>query len=80
VDCHEENNSLIAVTERDLEAAIKQGLETRRMKFTHLEVDPFTVLGVVGGVIPVRRLRECGLRAKRGRGIWQDSDEMIVVV
>jgi DNA-directed RNA polymerase III subunit RPC2 len=57
VDCNEENNTLIAVTERDLEVAIKQGLETRRMRFTHLEVDPFTVLGVVGGVIPVRLLR-----------------------
>ena len=54
VDCNEENNTLIAVTERDLEVARKQGLENRRMKFTHLEVDPFTVLGVVGGVIPVR--------------------------
>ena len=50
VDCNEENNTLIAVTERDLEVAIKQGL---RMKYTHLEVDPFTVLGVIGGIIPV---------------------------
>ena len=54
VDCNEENNTLIAVTERDLEVARKQGLENRRMRFTHLEVDPFTILGVVGGVIPVR--------------------------
>ena len=51
VDCNEENNTLIAVTERDLEIAIKQG--SHKMKYTHLEVDPFTVLGVVGGVIPV---------------------------
>ena len=56
VDCNEENNTLIAVTEKDLEVARKQGLETRRMRYTHLEVDPFTILGVVGGVIPVRRL------------------------
>lgn len=55
VDCNEENNTLIAVTERDLEAAIQEGLENRRMRYTHLEVDPFTVLGVVGGIIPVRR-------------------------
>jgi DNA-directed RNA polymerase III subunit RPC2 len=54
VDCNEENNTLIAVTERDLEVARKQGLENLRMKYTHLEVDPFTILGVVGGVIPVR--------------------------
>lgn len=52
VDCNEENNTLIAVTERDLEVARKQGLENRRMRYTHLEVDPFTILGVVGGVIP----------------------------
>ncbi|KAG7361394.1 DNA-directed RNA polymerase subunit B [Nitzschia inconspicua] len=52
VDCNEENNTLIAVTERDLEVARKQGLENLRMRYTHLEVDPFTILGVVGGVIP----------------------------
>jgi DNA-directed RNA polymerase III subunit RPC2 len=53
VDCNEENNTLIAVTERDLELAIQQGLDNRRMRFTHLEVDPFTILGVIGGIIPV---------------------------
>jgi DNA-directed RNA polymerase III subunit RPC2 len=53
VDCNEENNTLIAVTERDLELAIQQGLENRKMRYTHLEVDPFTILGVIGGVIPV---------------------------
>jgi DNA-directed RNA polymerase III subunit RPC2 len=53
VDCNEENNTLIAVTERDLELAIHQGLENRKMRYTHLEVDPFTILGVIGGVIPV---------------------------
>ena len=58
VDCNEENNTLIAVTERDLEVARIQGLHTRRMKYTHLEVDPFTILGVVGGVIPVSFVQE----------------------
>jgi DNA-directed RNA polymerase III subunit RPC2 len=53
VDCNEENNTLIAVTEKDLEVACKQGLQNRRMRYTHLEVDPFTILGVIGGVIPV---------------------------
>lgn len=56
VDCNEENNTLIAVTEKDLEVARKQGLATRRMRYTHLEIDPFTILGVVGGVIPVSLL------------------------
>lgn len=53
VDCNEENNTLIAVTEKDLEVAISQGLYKRRMRYTHLEVDPFTILGVIGGIIPV---------------------------
>ena len=55
VDCNEENNTLIAVTEKDLEVARKQGLDNRKMRYTHLEVDPFTILGVVGGVIPVSK-------------------------
>lgn len=83
VDCNEENNTLIAVTERDLERALiweqrqqqqeaaaalaplssssSSGFTTpsvpivrkQRQRYTHLEIDPFTVLGVVGGVIPV---------------------------
>ena len=53
VDCNEENNTLIAVTERDLEVALKQGRDGPRARYTHLEVDPFTILGVVGGIIPV---------------------------
>ncbi len=55
----EENNTLIAVTENDLEVAINQGLENRRMRYTHLEIDPFTILGVVGGIIPVSILVAC---------------------
>jgi DNA-directed RNA polymerase III subunit RPC2 len=51
VDCNEENNTLIAVTEADLKNAIKEGLENRRMRFTHLEIDPLTVLGVVSGLV-----------------------------
>lgn len=53
VDCNEENNTLIAVTEKDLELAITYGLKNRVMCYTHLEIDPFTILGVVGGIIPV---------------------------
>jgi len=59
VDCNEENNTLIAVTERDLEVAIQQGLDNIKMRYTHMEIDPFTVLGVVGGVIPVSSLLYC---------------------
>jgi DNA-directed RNA polymerase III subunit RPC2 len=52
VDVNEENNCLIAVTERELELARKKGLEKRNMAFTHLEIDPLTLLGVVAGLIP----------------------------
>lgn len=41
LDCNEENDSLIALYERDLEP-----------KTTHLEIEPFTVLGAVSGLIP----------------------------
>ncbi|KAI2503730.1 DNA dependent RNA polymerase [Fragilaria crotonensis] len=51
VDCNEENNTLIAVTEKDLKNAIKEGLANRRMRYTHLEIDPLTVLGVVSGLV-----------------------------
>ena len=56
VDCNEENNTLIAVTENDLAVALhlaERHPEGKRKKYTHLEVDPFTILGVVGGIIPV---------------------------
>lgn len=52
LDCNESNNTLIAVTERDLDIAIRKGLDNVQMRYTHLEIDPFTILGVVGGVIP----------------------------
>jgi len=52
IDVNEENNCLIAVTERDLEVARKAGLDKRRMAYTHLEIDPLTLLGVVAGLIP----------------------------
>jgi DNA-directed RNA polymerase III subunit RPC2 len=57
VDCNEENNTLIAVTERDLEIPILDGKvggnSSKHQRYTHLEIDPFTVLGVIGGIIPV---------------------------
>ena len=41
VDVNEENNCLVAVTEKDLSPG-----------HTHLEIDPLTLLGVVAGLIP----------------------------
>jgi DNA-directed RNA polymerase III subunit RPC2 len=53
VDCNEENNTLIAVTERDLELAIQQGLENRKMRYIYIWKLIRLILGVIGGVIPV---------------------------
>lgn len=56
VDCNEENNTLIAVTENDLAVALRLAEshpQKKRKMYTHLEVDPFSILGVVGGIIPV---------------------------
>jgi len=59
VDVNEENNCLIAVTERELEVrrnAMEQdavsGESREWMAYTHLEIDPMTLLGVVAGLIP----------------------------
>lgn len=67
VDCNEENNTFIAVTERDLALAIQRGLNNCKMRYTHLEVDPFTILGVIGGVIPVC----CGSFIANRRTLYQ---------
>eukprot|EP00956_Cyclotella_meneghiniana_P004820 scaffold5975_cov64-Cyclotella_meneghiniana.AAC.8 len=58
VDVNEENNCLIAVTERELEVRrnavknLKSGETREWMAYTHLEIDPMTLLGVVAGLIP----------------------------
>lgn len=59
VDVNEENNCLIAVAERELEVRrcaiaedLKVGRVMERMAYTHLEIDPMTLLGVVAGLIP----------------------------
>ena len=41
MDVNEENNCLIALNEQGVHAAV-----------THMEIDPFTILGVVAGLIP----------------------------
>jgi len=41
LDVNEENNANIALTEKELDGAT-----------THLEIDPFTILGVIAGLIP----------------------------
>jgi DNA-directed RNA polymerase III subunit RPC2 len=41
LDVNEENNALIALNEQEI-----------RPTTTHMEIDPFTILGVVAGLIP----------------------------
>lgn len=45
LDVNEENDSLIALYEHDL-------VEHSYQTFTHMEIEPFTVLGAVAGLIP----------------------------
>ena len=59
IDVNEENNCLIAVAERELEVRrraigedYKAGRVREWMAYTHLEIDPMTLLGVVAGLIP----------------------------
>jgi len=59
VDVNEENNCLIAVAERELEVRrravgedLKAGRARNWMAYTHLEIDPMTLLGVVSGLVP----------------------------
>ena len=55
IDVNEENNCLIAVSERDLEIARNTNGDKKmkdRVAYTHLEIDPLTLLGVVAGLIP----------------------------
>ncbi|KAL3822037.1 hypothetical protein ACHAXA_007830 [Cyclostephanos tholiformis] len=59
IDVNEENNCLIAVAERELEfrrCALAEDMRLGRvrewMAYTHLEIDPMTLLGVVAGLIP----------------------------
>ena len=45
LDVNEENDSLIAIYELDL-------IDPSKQNITHLEIEPFTVLGAVAGLIP----------------------------
>lgn len=58
VDVNEENNCFIAVTEKDLDSipldsiSARAAVACKKMRYTHLEIDPLTLLGVVAGLIP----------------------------
>ncbi|OAY68534.1 DNA-directed RNA polymerase III subunit 2, partial [Ananas comosus] len=54
LDVNEENNALIALYEHELDND-ESGAEkddVKRSSITHIEIEPFTILGVVAGLIP----------------------------
>ena len=57
IDVNEENNCLIAISEDELKRGVKERKLVEQegkyyMSYTHLEIDPLTLLGVVAGLIP----------------------------
>ena len=50
LDVNEENDSLIAMYEHEL--ANSSPLDSNSLAFTHVEIEPFTVLGAVVGLVP----------------------------
>lgn len=54
LDVNEENNALIALYEHDTENDGSEAgkNEVKRKNITHIEIEPFTILGVVAGLIP----------------------------
>ncbi|KFK41869.1 hypothetical protein AALP_AA2G181600 [Arabis alpina] len=57
LDVNEENNALIALYESEAPTKITEMAETAEAKSlrentTHIEIEPFTILGVVAGLIP----------------------------
>ncbi|EOA12810.1 hypothetical protein CARUB_v10025768mg [Capsella rubella] len=54
LDVNEENNALIALYESDATTELDEGGEAAKIRAdtTHIEIEPFTILGVVAGLIP----------------------------
>ncbi|CAH8278261.1 unnamed protein product [Arabidopsis lyrata] len=54
LDVNEENNALIALYESEATTELDEGAEAAKIKAdtTHIEIEPFTILGVVAGLIP----------------------------
>jgi DNA-directed RNA polymerase III subunit RPC2 len=52
LDVNEENNALIALYESDGTTELDEGAEAAKADTTHIEIEPFTILGVVAGLIP----------------------------
>lgn len=52
LDVNEENNALIALYEHQDEDPNGEKGEVDRKSITHIEIEPFTILGVVSGLIP----------------------------
>ncbi|CAE6219232.1 unnamed protein product [Arabidopsis arenosa] len=54
LDVNEENNALIALYESEATTELDEGAEAAKIRadITHIEIEPFTILGVVAGLIP----------------------------
>ncbi|KAL1218047.1 DNA-directed RNA polymerase III subunit 2 [Cardamine amara subsp. amara] len=54
LDVNEENNALIALYESEATMDMDEGAEAAKIRAdtTHIEIEPFTILGVVAGLIP----------------------------
>ncbi|ESQ39616.1 hypothetical protein EUTSA_v10000748mg [Eutrema salsugineum] len=54
LDVNEENNALIALYESDATSEMAETAEAAKIRegTTHIEIEPFTILGVVAGLIP----------------------------
>ncbi|KAJ6797280.1 DNA-directed RNA polymerase III subunit 2 [Iris pallida] len=54
LDVNEENNALIALYEHDTDNDGSEAgkSEVKRKNITHIEIEPFTILGIVAGLIP----------------------------
>ncbi|PKA51483.1 DNA-directed RNA polymerase II subunit RPB2 [Apostasia shenzhenica] len=55
LDVNEENNALIALYDHELHNEDEnnvEGVDVQKNSITHIEIEPFTILGVVAGLIP----------------------------
>lgn len=52
LDVNEENNAVISLYEHQDKDPIGEKNEVDRKRITHIEIEPFTILGVVAGLIP----------------------------